>query len=89
MEWQPIETAPRDGTAIFVWATREGWRDNPRMVAARWYHSANSWYVYGCGPTKHSEQWLDSCNPTHWMPLPPPPNHTPSQGKEQGTCLIR
>lgn len=75
MDWQPIETAPKDGTYILVWSEREGWRGNPRMVCATWEPSGTgAWAIYGAGPTRHSEQWLDrGIIPTHWMPLPEPP----------------
>lgn len=64
--WQPIDTAPRDGTAIFVcckvfmcpeWHPDEVWSD-------RW------------GPTCSSDDtefgWQFAADaPTHWMPIPP------------------
>lgn len=72
-EWQDIETAPKDGTAVLVYATRDGWTDGARIVCARFGGLGPRWSIYGCGPIGRSEQWLDVCNPTHWMPLPPPP----------------
>ena len=73
MEWQPIETAPKDGTPVLVYAEREGWRGTPRIVCAARLEHHKDWCVYGCAPTILSEQVLDSCIPTHWMPLPEPP----------------
>lgn len=71
MNWQPIETAPKDGTAI-------------------WLFEATDWPVCGVyrvisGEDFHWEGWLyadellsevkpDGLTPTHWMPLPEPPN---------------
>lgn len=58
-EWQPIETAPRDGSVIQV---RQGhW--GPFHV--RW--TAGIWKAveYSAG------------RPTHWQPLPEPPEPTP------------
>lgn len=44
-DWLPIESAPRDGTAVLVWATRVGWEATgfKQLVArydeyAKWNH---------------------------------------------------
>ena len=60
MEWQPIETAPKDGTVILTWT--DGLGDGAYMPMA--YNAAGGW----------SEYWGNSdLLPTHWMPLPPAP----------------
>jgi hypothetical protein len=60
MEWQPIETAPRDGTFILVYEPSE----KPKWsVMVDFYIDAPE-ADKCCG-------WLG--NPTHWMPLPDPP----------------
>lgn len=76
-EWQPIETAPKDGTPVLVYATRDGWVAKPaRLVAS---YKSGFWQIYGAagGEPKSSNirdpQWLDVVTPTHWMPLPNPP----------------
>ena len=60
--WQPIETAPKDGTNIL--ATFWLW-DNPKkgrgMEAVSWDGEAWSSDAYPIYP------------PSHWMPLPSPP----------------
>ena len=66
-EWQPIETAPKDGTACLV--TYDG-----IVVPARWRLSRISKNLFGW----HLDNWSDldiefAMNPTHWMPLPEPP----------------
>lgn len=59
--WQPIETAPRDGTDVLFFDpnTEEG----GSVMLGR--YEDGEWF-------DHSR---DSFNrtPTHWMPLPPPP----------------
>lgn len=67
-EWQPIDTAPRDGTRIL------GWCGNYTDIC----YLENKWIDSAVGLQK---VWMtDSCvdfggyeNPTHWMPLPNPP----------------
>lgn len=59
MTWQPIETAPRNGTR-FLACNREGQIIIGRFVN-RIAFAADSW-----GGVRDTE-------PTHWMPLPPPP----------------
>ena len=54
--WQPIETAPKDGTEILV-VEPDG-----EMYVAFWNIYESLWF-YG----------VDLCVPTHWMPLPQPP----------------
>jgi len=65
MNWQPIETAPRDGTNILV--LMEG-----VVIEASWQGSGY-WVVscvssHGCGCCGS-----DNEEPTHWMPLPAAP----------------
>ena len=59
--WQPIETAPKDGTGILVY-TRN---DNIYVVAYDNYFSA-PWRI-------RNDQGLNVSVPTHWMPLPAAP----------------
>ncbi len=61
MCWQPIETAPKDGTGILAY--------NPFFGAYNTAYTDGEWpcgFSVGCG------QWFPK--PTHWMPLPPAPN---------------
>lgn len=64
-EWQPIETAPKDGTRILVWPY---WSDGtPEVVKwVKMRRVPDRWEVHG-GTFLNSQ-------PTHWMPLPDPPN---------------
>lgn len=72
MEWQPIETAPRDGSTIligskgFVSEAKYGSYKlrGEEKVGWHWYDADDSWYSMD----------FDGLSPiTHWMPLPPPP----------------
>jgi len=67
MEWQPIETAPKDGTRIMAW-----WPD----VVLDKSIGVTSWMapVGYCIHWTRDGRW-SPFDPTHWMPLPAPPVH--------------
>jgi hypothetical protein len=74
MDWQPIETAPKDGTRFDVWLRHPG---GDRRVINAWFSvvekefvSPDGYYLYSMKPYG-SDHWLQY--PTHWMPLPEPP----------------
>jgi hypothetical protein len=119
MMWQPIETAPKDGTRIMLANDKhfsagcrafrveedtkylgygEGLRDKwgpvmgPRFMERvpnpdagkrhEWWHLDNP-----CAFSEEDEQSpdydrnFDGFEPTHWMPLPPPPAMAPTGEK--------
>lgn len=59
-QWQPIETAPKDGTVIDLLHKEYG-----RMCDAWWSELDGSWSATG-----------EKDGFTHWMPQPPAPNAT-------------
>ena len=65
--WQPIETAPRDGTVVDLWSVR-GFR----------YTNA-AWDLVGGEETwgwtdSYNHAFIEDAGPfTHWQPLPAPP----------------
>ena len=67
-EWQPIETAPKDGTVILM-------ADGLTMFCGIWLKSARGW-VDGC---RDADGELVAWNATHWMPLPAPPKQDNAQ----------
>ena len=75
--WRPIETAPKDGTAI------DGWDKtyNCRVTNMRWDH-----HVWRNGEPFGEKAWgaatMDgpAPNPSHWKPIPAPP--------ETNKCLV-
>ena len=77
MQWQPIETAPKDGTSILVSNGR--WRDIAYWAAfARFNNITDSMDVgpAWCGRDCDDPYYSYALDPTHWMPLPPPPAET-------------
>lgn len=55
-DWQPIETAPKDGTRVIIHEQRYGTIEFARWIGA---------------PHNHWGDGYKSWKPTHWMPSPP------------------
>jgi len=73
--WQPIETAPGDGTAFMVWADGYEW---PEVI--RWYpyDEETAKDIGEEGYFSYAEELMHDAlvwehEVTHWMPLPPAP----------------
>jgi hypothetical protein len=67
--WQPIATAPKDGSAIFAfWAFKNSWQ---KTIDGRNY--AVVWFVDG--EWRPADEFDDDawCEPDFWKPLPEPP----------------
>lgn len=62
-EWQPIETAPRDGTLLFLW-------NGKKMQRGFWDKVDCAWVLAFKTTTRRKPVHPA---PTHWMPLPNPP----------------
>ena len=65
MEWQPIETAPKDGTHILAW-------DGAVQVVVMWGTREKELLLIESENGPHEEcptEWIA----THWLPLPLPP----------------
>lgn len=82
-EWQPIETAPRDGRPLLLCRAIDAdgapidWNDNPSTAGvfvqvASWREEEDWWGVY----TSSIQEPLLHFTPTHWRALPPPPKGT-------------
>lgn len=75
-EWQPIETAPKDGVEVLLW-----WPEfMPHVLVGRYV--VREYFVNGkADPVRAG--WESNgvfempgrprCEPSHWMPLPEPP----------------
>lgn len=64
--WRPIETAPTDGTFVLLWPGN-GWANHRAPTAG---HRAPSLMD---GKSKWWDDEGQEISPTHWQPLPPPP----------------
>jgi len=84
-DWQLIETAPKDGTAVLVWDAYEGaltvgwvvakYLANDGLSAGDMttdlYNSGLMGWV--CAVPDLAGFYFKLSNPTHWMPLPDSP----------------
>ena len=61
MEWQPISTAPKDDTRLLIL------EESGQMIVG----------LYDCEMWWEQNMEYALNNPTHWMPLPDPPNEKP------------
>lgn len=67
-KWQPIETAPKDGTAILIFS--EGLVRVGCYCAGGW----SEWvYLTRRLPGGYDATIIYAAKPTHWMRLPAPP----------------
>lgn len=68
-EWKDISTANLDGTEVQLWSA-EGW--TPK---AKWGNrdSCDGWYEEYWDADWRCYSKSPVYNPTHWMPLPTPP----------------
>ena len=66
--WQPIETAPRDGTRFVSLI--------PLGLRSGYYKPITTYWCDGLRqPAFVFDGWSTSPQPTHWMPLPDPPEN--------------
>lgn len=78
-DWQPIETAPQDGSAFIGLIGR-------LVYTVHWQQYYDKWPHQEGGPTFRggwSREVHDAhypCSPTHWMPFPDKPS-TPLSGE--------
>lgn len=59
MEWQPIQTAPKDKLVLLAMYPHHGYVEAPIKVGGFW---DGKWNIFG-----------GSWRPTHWQSLPEPP----------------
>jgi hypothetical protein len=65
-DWQPIETAPKDGSVIL--AIGDGWESEQQIVFVKGYHHDLN---EECGWWEFVDGSLPPvANPAEWMPLP-------------------
>lgn len=68
--WQPIETAPEDGSVLLGWDSDEG----DYVILEYISDLVGYWLVCKISA---DEAWSGLDGISHWMPLPAPPEATP------------
>lgn len=72
MEWQPIETAPKDGSVILTGSYLEEYSGEYEPIKTGRMEWAQEFARFDGG--WRSTGWYSGLlSPTHWMPLPEPP----------------
>lgn len=75
LEWQPIETAPKDGTRILI--TNGGWVQLGWYSHSFWLGRLSKEGAWVCDDPRDSHALVDEDAPTRWRSLPPPPEGKP------------
>lgn len=74
-QWQPIETAPKDGVRFLAW--ENAYADLPYVVHWNRYDPGDAAEAGVDGYWAFSEQLIGDvageATPTHWLPIPAPP----------------
>jgi hypothetical protein len=82
--WQPIETAPKDGTSVLLCSTADVDQSWPHRVS--WWDSGpERWAIEHRPRPDLGDGWTETVYaeffPTHWQPLPAPPSAEPADPK--------
>jgi hypothetical protein len=86
--WQPIETAPKDGTKILVYTV------HGEIELTFWFTVETDRYddvgdgLYRKREETVAEGWNGNF-PTHWMPLPTPPRATGEGARDEQTQTVQ
>ena len=66
--WQPIETAPKNGTWILISLYYNNYPNEKQTAITFWMDDITGWVWFG-------NNYKEKITLTHWMPLPNPPTN--------------
>lgn len=81
--WQPIESAPRDGSYILVCNSHGSWIAKYQHFYPSGYRPSSPWASMMLNHD-HIEKPGRLDHPTHWRPLPAPPTDDAARAGERG-----
>jgi hypothetical protein len=74
MEWQPIETLPRDGRMVIVFRPLAHMTHDPHVTIAQTVPYDNGCWDTTIPPGADGKNFTNrACYASHWMPVPNPP----------------
>ena len=81
--WQPIETAPKDGTPVDLWGVNHlHYAKTGRRATNVTWGRVRDWMGNERDDWQHGHG--EDFEPTHWMPLPSPPRALQQKGSSNG-----
>lgn len=95
VKWQPIETAPKDGTVILLLSIPDEMQRPARVAMGHWNPEGDSWVdemgrfdgeayeLAQTGVWNSGGGWFQPNEVSHWMPLPAIPSSS-AAGEEVG-----
>ena len=66
--WATIDSAPKNGARVIVWCTQTGLPGSKPFATIAHFDGACGWAA-----SDPNDKMLFQLNPTHWLPVPPPP----------------
>lgn len=73
--WEPIESAPKNGARIDLWAVHAETGDGYRVSDCWWHKAQEIWKTYNHNGAGYN--LLKNKTPTYWRKCPGPPVDTP------------
>ena len=81
LAWQPIESAPKDGTLVWISGPKYNNRSLGAYLTDKYIEDNNiynsnddklieGWYEYETGHPEYDEYWQAVCEPILWQPVP-------------------
>ena len=80
-QWQPIESAPMDGSQLLV--AGKGWTETDYIVSAYYSEEHRGWWESN---THYTDAADGQVYPTHWMPMPAAPAAAAIRAREDGVA---